>query len=81
MEPERIMVQSQDRFELDSQLTELSRVQGWIEAVGDRHGLPPDARVSIQLRMEEVLANVVQHGYREEPGHLIVISSSTSGGT
>ena len=75
------MVQSQDRFELDSQLVELSRVQAWIEAVADRHGVPSEARFSIQLCMEEVLANVVLHGYRQEPGHPIVIWSSTSEGT
>ena len=33
----------QDRFELDSQLTELSRVQPWIEALADLYGFSEDA--------------------------------------
>src|SRR3954447_11484408 len=75
-----MMVQEQDRFELDSQLAELSRVQAWVEALADRHGVPAAARFSIQLCMEEALANVVLHGYAQQPGHPIVISSWTSEG-
>ena len=67
------MDESQDRLELDSRLTELGRVQPWIEAVANRHGVPEDARFAMHLCMEEALVNVVVHGYREEPGHPIVI--------
>jgi serine/threonine-protein kinase RsbW len=75
-----LMDKLQDRFELDSQLTELSRVQPWIEALADLHGLGEDARFAIQLCMEEALANVVMHGYGNEPGHPIVIQSWVSNG-
>jgi anti-sigma regulatory factor (Ser/Thr protein kinase) len=34
----------------------------------------------MQLCVEEALANVVIHGYRNEPGHPIVIRSSVSAG-
>ncbi|HUD54289.1 MAG TPA: ATP-binding protein [Terracidiphilus sp.] len=71
----------QDRLELDSQLTELSRVQPWIEAVADRHGVAEDIRFAMQLCMEEALANVVLHGYHSEPGHPIVLKTSVSAGT
>jgi serine/threonine-protein kinase RsbW len=71
----------QDRLELDSQLTELSRVQPWIEAVADKHGFSEDARFAMHLCLEEALANVVLHGYRNEAGHPIVLQASVSGGT
>jgi serine/threonine-protein kinase RsbW len=68
----------QDRIELDSRLTELSRVQPWVEALADQYGVSDDTRFSMQLCMEEALANVVIHGYGNEPGHPIVIRSSVS---
>jgi anti-sigma regulatory factor (Ser/Thr protein kinase) len=49
--------------------------------VADRHGFAEEIRFAIHLCMEEALANVILHGYRNEPGHPIVIRSSVSGGT
>jgi anti-sigma regulatory factor (Ser/Thr protein kinase) len=69
----------QDRIELDSRLTELSRVQPWIEALADQYGFNGDTRFAMHLCVEEALANVVMHGYGNEPGHPIVIRSSVSG--
>lgn len=68
----------QDRIELDSRLTELGRVQPWIEALADQYGVSEDTRFAMQLCVEEALANVVIHGYGSEPGHPIVIRSSVS---
>jgi serine/threonine-protein kinase RsbW len=76
--PETLMDDPQDRLELDSRLTELNRVQPWIESLADRHGFGKDARFSMQLCMEEALANVVLHGYRNEPGHPIVVEASAT---
>jgi serine/threonine-protein kinase RsbW len=75
-----LMDKLQDRLELDSRLTELSRVQPWIEALADLHGLGEDVRFAIQLCMEEALANVVMHGYGNEPGHPIAIQCWVSDG-
>jgi anti-sigma regulatory factor (Ser/Thr protein kinase) len=71
----------QDRLELDSQLTELSRVEPWIEALADRYGFAENARFAMHLCLEEALANVVLHGYRSEAGHPIVLRASVSGET
>ncbi len=70
----------QDRLELDSRLTELNRVQPWVDAVADRCGFAEETRFAIQLCLEEALANVILHGYRSEPGHPIVIRTSVSAG-
>lgn len=68
----------QDRIELDSRLTELSRVQPWIDALADQYGVSDGTRYAMQLCAEEALANVVIHGYGNEPGHPIVIRSWVS---
>ena len=68
----------QDRLELDSRLTELTRVQPFIESLADRYRFGNDARFSMQLCMEEALANLVLHGYRNQPGHPIVIGASAT---
>lgn len=69
----------QDRIEVDSRLTELSRVQPWIDGLADQYGVSEETRFAMQLCMEEALANVVIHGYGSQPGHPIVIRSSVSG--
>ena len=65
-------------LELDSQLTELMRAQTWIEELSNSYGLGDETRFAVQLCMEEALANVVLHGYQNEPGHPIVIRSWAS---
>jgi len=71
----------QDFLVLDSKLTELSRAQSWAGAIGDRIGLDADMRYAVSLCLEEALANVVLHGYGNEPGHPIVLRSWLSGRT
>lgn len=60
---------------LDSRLAELSRAQSWAETLAGRLSLNEDIRYAIHLCLEEVLANVVLHGYQSESGHPIVIRS------
>jgi len=71
----------QDRLELDSRLDELSRVQPWIDALADRYALADGTRFAMQLCMEEALANVVLHGYRNQPGRPIVIRTAIADGS
>lgn len=75
------MEDPQDRLVLDSRLTELARVQPWIEALADRFGFGEKDRFSMQLCVEEALANLVLHGYRNQPGHPIVIGASATEGS
>lgn len=74
------MNEFEDRLELDSSLAELSRAWPWAEAVADQHGLSDETRYAVQLCLEEALANVVLHGYGNEPGHPILIRSSITDG-
>ena len=76
-----LMDEAVDRLELDSQLSELSRVQPWVEELADRHGLAAETRYAINLCLEEALGNVVLHGYGGEPGHPITVETSVAGGS
>ena len=71
----------QARLELDSRLSELTSVRPWIEVLADRLGFPEEERFAMHLCVEEVLANVILHGYRSEPGHPIVLGALVASGT
>ncbi len=68
-----------ERLELDSRLTDLCRVWPWTEAWASEHGLAAQTRFALHLCMEEALANVVLHGYKNEPGHSLVIRCLVKG--
>ena len=70
-----------DRLELDSSLSELSRAWPWTEALAAGLGLGEQTQFAIQLCLEEALANIVLHGYRNRPGHPILVVASVSGGS
>ena len=71
----------QERFDLDSRLTELIRCRPWIEGLADHLGLSERDRFAIHLCMEEALSNVILHGYGGEPGHPIVVRARALAGT
>ena len=71
----------QEQIELDSRLTDLGRIEPWIDAVASRFGVSEQTRFALHLCMEEILANVVLHGYRSEPGHPIRVAASSQDGS
>lgn len=66
---------------LESQLAEIRRAHAWSEAIANWAGANADTRYAISLCLEEVLANIVLHGYQSEPGHPIVLRSWVSNNT
>lgn len=76
-----LMDKTQARLELDSQLSALSLVPPWVDALADHYGLTSETRYAINLCLEEALANVVLHGFQNEPGHPVVIETSVDGGS
>lgn len=65
--------ETQDHFVLDSRLSEISRVAEWVEALAARYCISPNIQLSINLCLEETLANVIRHGFADQPGHYISI--------
>jgi len=50
-----------NRLELRSDLAELKRLAGWIEAQAQQE-LSADTSFAIQLCLEEAVANIIMHG-------------------
>jgi sigma-B regulation protein RsbU (phosphoserine phosphatase) len=63
---------------LRSDLAELPRADEWLQAVGRELGVCAEAAHDLQLALEEVLANVVRHGYGAEAGP-IEVRATTAG--
>jgi serine/threonine-protein kinase RsbW len=61
------------RLSLTSSLSELERVSPWISELAECCEIPGETRFAIELCLEEVLSNIVRHGYRAEPGHEITL--------
>jgi anti-sigma regulatory factor (Ser/Thr protein kinase) len=60
-----------ERLDLPSRMSELKRVAPWIEALASRHGIPESTQFAMNLCLEEVLSNIIRHGYAGQPGHSI----------
>ncbi|HEX4642084.1 MAG TPA: ATP-binding protein [Candidatus Acidoferrales bacterium] len=57
--------ETKDRLILASRLSEISRVAGWVEALAAQYIISANIQLSINLCLEETLANVIRHGYGE----------------
>ena len=62
-----------ERLNLRSRISELAQVPPWIERLAARHTIPATTQFAIDLCLEEVLSNIVQHGYSNDPDHPIVV--------
>ncbi len=51
-----------DQLTLDSQLSELTRVTGWVDGLAARYPLSSKVVFAMRLCLEEALSNVVRHG-------------------
>jgi serine/threonine-protein kinase RsbW len=58
---------------LESKLSEIARVPPWIEELAARHGMPSQIQFAMDLCLEEILSNIIRHGYASEPNHALVI--------
>jgi serine/threonine-protein kinase RsbW len=49
---------------LESKLSEINRVPPWIERLASLHVIPDRTRYAMDLCLEEVLSNIIRHGYK-----------------
>ena len=61
------------RLSLASSLSELTRVSPWVGELAAECEIPGEVRFAVELCLEEVLSNIVRHGYRGEAGHAIAV--------
>jgi len=64
---------------LRSQLDELARVSQWVETLTHAYAIPNDTRYSMELCLEEALANVIRHGYRGDADQTVVVKFERRG--
>lgn len=67
------------RLTLRSQLEDLKLVLPWVDALAAKHGIPAKVRYAIDLCLEEVLTNIIRHGYAGVPNQPITVSFSLDG--
>jgi len=58
---------------LRSRMSELAQVPPWIERLAERHTIPATTQFAMDLCLEEVLSNIIRHGYSNKPDHPIVV--------
>jgi serine/threonine-protein kinase RsbW len=66
---------------LTSERSEVPRLADAVEAFGKAHGLVEDDIHSVQLLLDEVVINVIKHGYKDEPGRPIDVTLHVEGKT
>ena len=50
----------------------IERVIGWSERFCQQHGLSRDVINAVSLSLEEIVSNIVVHGYEQQPGKLLI---------
>jgi anti-sigma regulatory factor (Ser/Thr protein kinase) len=55
--------QMQDQLALRSRLSDMTQLSPWIEGLASRHAIPGNVQFAVELCLEEVVSNVIRHGY------------------
>jgi serine/threonine-protein kinase RsbW len=67
---------SEELLILQSELGDLAHVPPWIERMARAHAITAPTEFAMNLCLEEILSNIIRHGYANEPGHAIYIRFS-----
>lgn len=68
-----------ERLNLQSSLSELARITEWIERLAARYAIPSDTQFAMDLCLEEVISNIMRHGYAGQPGRPILVRFANPG--
>jgi serine/threonine-protein kinase RsbW len=60
-----------ERLDLLSRMSDLAQVSSWIEQLALRHTIPASTQFAMNLCLEEVLSNIIRHGYIGRPDRSI----------
>jgi serine/threonine-protein kinase RsbW len=72
------MAPTQDRIVLQSSLSEMSKIFGWVEALASQYEIGENAQFAINLCLEEAVSNVIRHGYACQGGGTITVRFAVS---
>lgn len=62
-----------ERLTLRSRLPELAHVPAWIERLAPQYSIPETTQFAMNLCLEEVISNVIRHGYDGQPDRPITV--------
>lgn len=62
------------QLKLQSSIDELSLVQPWVESLAGNYQIPEKTAFAIRLCLEELLSNIIRHGYKAQPGHTMTLT-------
>jgi serine/threonine-protein kinase RsbW len=68
-----------DQIVLGSTLAGMERLPAWIDGIATKLGLDERARFGVHLCLEEVVSNVVRHGYGDNGDGLVTVSCAEDG--
>jgi anti-sigma regulatory factor (Ser/Thr protein kinase) len=74
------MIQKKISFELKNDFCELDLLCRNLEQFGKSHGLSKKYKLDLNLVLEELLTNIISHGYTDEGEHFIQITISQENG-
>lgn len=58
---------------LVNQRSEIERLSRFVDAYGEANDLPPDLTFAMNLALDEVLTNIILHGYDDQREHTILV--------
>jgi serine/threonine-protein kinase RsbW len=68
--------QTQDRLALQSRLSEIAQVPAWTEDLASRYAIPGEVQFAMDLCLEEILSNIIRHGYAGEQDRPVIVNFS-----
>ena len=66
-----------ERLILRSSLPDLARIPPWLERLAAQYAIPDGAQFAMDVCLEEVLSNVIRHGYAGQPDRPILVQFSS----
>jgi serine/threonine-protein kinase RsbW len=65
---------AEDRLSLRSNLSDMAQLPPWIGSLASRHGIPRSVEFAINLCLEEVVSNIILHGYGDDGEGSVIVS-------
>jgi serine/threonine-protein kinase RsbW len=64
---------ARESLNLRSRMSELTQILPWLERLASRHKIPANTQFAMNLCLEEVLSNIIRHGYAGNPDRSIAV--------
>lgn len=68
--------QGTDRIVLRGDLAKIADLSEWVQGVAARYGIDDDLQFAIHLCLEEVVSNIIRHGYAPKTAETVTVEFS-----